>query len=398
MKGKTIALCVTGGIAAYKAAEVASRLVQLGAGVHVAMTRAATEFITPLTFRTLTQNPVIVHMFDEPRHWSVEHIALAERADLFLIAPATANIIGKLAAGIADDFITTTLLATPAPVLVVPAMHHRMYIHPIVQQNIGRLQGIGYHFMEPEYGRLASGGYGRGRFPAPELVVERVVSLIGYEHDLSGRTVVVSAGPTVEPLDPVRFLSNRSSGKMGYALAAAARDRGARVVLVSGPVNLRPPQGVEIVYIETALELREVMRSRAPGSDAVIMAAAVADFAPRRRSDQKLKKQAIPGMLELEENPDIIRELAEMKPRPLLVAFAAETTAVLEAARTKLEKKGVDVVFVNDVSRPGIGFGSDDNQVTMVTGENIEELPLLPKSGLSHLIWDRVKLLWGGAT
>jgi len=394
MQGKTIALGVTGGIAAYKAADVASKLVQLGSSVHVAMTRSATEFVTPLTFRTLTQNPVIVHMFAEPRHWSVEHIGLAERADLFLIAPATANIIGKLAAGVADDFITTTLLATAAPVLMVPAMHHRMYVHPIVQRNIGLLQEIGYRFMEPETGRLASGGYGKGRFPSPDKVVEQVVALIGYEHDLTGRTVVVSAGPTVEPLDPVRFLSNRSSGKMGYALAAAARDRGARVILVSGPVGLRPPLGVETVYFETAVELRQLMLARVPGCDAVIMAAAVADFAPKGRSEQKMKKQAIPGLLELQENPDIIRELSTLQRRPVLVAFAAETTAVVEAARTKLEKKGVDLVFANDVSRPGIGFGSDDNQVTMVSAAGAEEIPLMPKTRLAHVIWDRVKSLW----
>jgi phosphopantothenoylcysteine decarboxylase/phosphopantothenate--cysteine ligase len=267
-------------------------------------------------------------------------------------------------------------------------------VHPIVQRNIGLLQEIGYRFMEPETGRLASGGYGKGRFPSPEKVVEQVVALVGYEHDLVGRTVVVSAGPTVEPLDPVRFLSNRSSGKMGYALAAAARDRGARVILVSGPVSLRPPLGVETIHFETAAELRRIMLEVVPGCDAAVMAAAVADFAPKGRSEQKLKKQAIPGVLELEETPDIIRELSGLKPRPTLVAFAAETTAVLEAARTKLEKKGVDLVFANDVSRPGIGFGSDDNQVTMVSAAGAEEIPLMPKSRLAHVIWDRVKSLW----
>ncbi|MEW6522648.1 MAG: bifunctional phosphopantothenoylcysteine decarboxylase/phosphopantothenate--cysteine ligase CoaBC [Bacillota bacterium] len=394
LHGKTIGLCVTGGIAAYKAVDVTSKLVQLGATVHVAMTRSATEFVTPLTFRTLAHNPVILDMFAEPKHWNVEHIALAERADLFVIAPATANIIGKLASGVADDFISTTLLATRAPVLVVPAMNHNMYAHPIVRQNISRLQGIGYHFMEPEYGRLASGAYGQGRFPGPEKVVEQVIALIAYPHDLVGRTVVVSAGPTVEPLDPVRYLSNRSSGKMGYALAAAARDRGARVVLVTGPVSLRPPLGVKTIHVETASELRQAMLDTAPGSDAVIMAAAVADFAPKERRAEKIKRQAGPCTLELTENPDIIKELAGLSPRPVLVAFAAETTEVVAAARAKLEKKGVDLVFANDVSRAGIGFGSDDNQVTLVSAGATEEIPLMPKTKLAHVILDRVKVLW----
>lgn len=397
LKGKTIAACVTGGIAAYKAAEVVSSLVQLGADVHVAMTSAATRFVTPLSFRTLSGQPVITDMFAEPRHWNVEHIALAERADLFLVAPATANVIGKLAGGIADDFITTTLLATTAPVLLVPAMNHRMYAHPIVQRNLATLQEIGYYLMEPEYGRLASGAVGKGRFPAPARIVQRVLGLVAYRHDLAGRSLLVTAGPTHEPMDPVRYLSNRSSGKMGYALARAAWQRGARVTLVSGPVPLEGPEGVKLVVVETARDMREAVMAECAGMDAVVMAAAVADFRPRNPAAAKMPKSALGARLELEPVPDIIAELGSLHPRPVLVGFAAETHDLLASAREKLRRKQLDLICANDVSRTDAGMGSDQNQVTIITARGeVEELPLLPKDELAHLILDRVRQLLVG--
>jgi phosphopantothenoylcysteine decarboxylase/phosphopantothenate--cysteine ligase len=397
LKGKTIAACVTGGIAAYKAAEVVSSLVQLGADVHVAMTSAATRFVTPLSFRTLSGQPVITDMFAEPRHWNVEHIALAERADLFLVAPATANVIGKLAGGIADDFITTTLLATTAPVLLVPAMNHRMYAHPIVQRNLATLQEIGYYLMEPEYGRLASGAVGKGRFPAPARIVQRVLGLVAYRHDLAGRSLLVTAGPTHEPMDPVRYLSNRSSGKMGYALARAAWQRGARVTLVSGLVPLEGPEGVKLVVVETARDMREAVMAECAGMDAVVMAAAVADFRPRNPAAAKMPKSALGARLELEPVPDIIAELGSLHPRPVLVGFAAETHDLLASAREKLRRKQLDLICANDVSRTDAGMGSDQNQVTIITARGeVEELPLLPKDELAHLILDRVRQLLVG--
>ncbi len=397
LEGKRIALGITGGIAAYKGAEVASRLTQLGAGVHTIMTKAAQEFITPLTLRTLTNNEVVVDMFGEVKTWNVEHIALAEQADLFVIAPATANIMAKLALGLADDFLSTTVLATRAPVLVVPAMNHQMYEHPAVKQNHKTLCELGYEVMEPESGWLACGARGKGRFPAPEKVVDEIVRLLTKNRDYAGLRVLVTAGPTREPVDPVRFMSNYSSGKMGYALAQAAQERGAGVTLISGPVQLAVPPRVEAVSVETAEEMHQAVMQRARKHDVVIMAAAVADFRPVVRTHEKIKKGEAALQLNLERTTDILARLGELeRPRPLLVGFAAETSRVVEHARDKLMRKDVDLICANDVSRSDSGFGSENNQVTLVTRhQDAETLPLLAKKKAADRILDRIFTLLG---
>ena len=402
LKGKKVALGITGGIAAYKVAEVASRLAQRGVDVQVIMTQAAQEFITPLTMRTLTNNPVIVEMFGGVKQWNVEHIALAESAELFVIAPATANMIAKLAHGLADDFLSTTVLATRSPVLVVPAMNHHMYAHAAVQANLARLLELGYQIMEPETGYLACGTVGKGRFPAPSKVVEEIIARLsgGQQEDWSGVGVLISAGPTREPLDPVRFLSNHSSGKMGYALAQAARDRGARVTLVTGPVQLAAPFDVEVIGVETAEEMRRAIMERAQQNQVVIMAAAVADFRPVQTVTEKIKKSEADLQLQLEYAPDILMELGQLPyPRPLLVGFAAETSRVVERARQKLANKQVDLICANDVSLPEGGFGSEDNQVTIIAkGGSVDRLPLMPKRQVADRILDRIHSLLGEVT
>lgn len=394
LKDRRIVLGVTGGIAVYKACDLASRLVKRGAQVRVVLTEHACRFVPPLTFETLTGNPACVDMFG-PRG-GMDHISLAKWGELFVIAPATANCIAKLAGGIADDLLTTTALAMNGPVLIAPAMNANMYRHPATQQNLELLRQRGVRTVGPESGRLACGDDDIGRMSEPEAIAEAADALLNVRRDLEGKKVLVTAGPTVERIDPVRYITNRSSGKMGYALAEAARDRGADVVLVSGPVHLDRPRGVEVVDIESSAELCEAVLSRGPWMDVVIQAAAPADFRPASYSEQKIKKTGEGLALRLENTTDIAAELGRRKRAgQVLVAFAAETSNLLENAGAKLAKKNADLIVANDVSRSDAGFGVDTNAVTLITRGEPEELPLMSKRETADAILDRVALLIG---
>lgn len=391
LAGKNVVLGVTGGIAAYKAVEIVSRLKKLGAVVHVIMTPAAANFVTPLTFREISGNPVVTDMWAEPKQWNVEHIALASLADVFLIAPATANIIGKIAGGIADDMLTTTVMATRAPIVLAPAMNTNMYLNPIVQANIAKLAGLGYHMLEPASGMLACGWEGPGRLPEPAVIVDKVLSLLAPSGPFAGKKVLVTAGPTREPLDPVRYISNHSSGKMGYALAAAAAARGADVVLVSGPTELAPPPAVKVKKVETAAEMRAAVLAEFADTDVVIKAAAVADYRPRTAAAQKIKKNDDEATLELTRNADILAELGAHKQGQLLVGFAAETEELVKHATAKLTKKNLDMIVANDVTQAGAGFGSDTNIVKLLYRDGrVVELPQMAKNELASIILDKI--------
>lgn len=391
LQGKQIVLGVAGGIAAYKVVDVVSRLKKQGAEVHVIMTEAAAQFVTPLTFREISGNPVVVSMWDEPKKWQVEHIALASLADLFVIAPATANIIGKIANGIADDMLTTTVMATQAPVLIVPAMNTNMYLNPVVQKNLETLAGLGYHCMNPDSGLMACGTTGAGRLPEPACIVETIIQHFAAKDALRGQTVLVTAAGTREPIDPVRYIGNRSSGKMGYAIAEAAAKQGARVILVSGPTSLAVPQGVEVIRVETAAEMRAAVLAEFPQADIVIKAAAVADYRPQEQSQQKIKKAEATLTLVLEKNPDILWELGQQKTKQFLVGFAAETQQLLQHAQGKLEKKNLDMIIANDVTLPGAGFNTDTNIVKMLYRDGrIEELPQMSKRELAGVILEKI--------
>jgi phosphopantothenoylcysteine decarboxylase/phosphopantothenate--cysteine ligase len=392
LSGKTIILGVTGGVAAYKAAEVCSALVKSGAAVHVVMTENAMQFVGAATFRALTGRQVLTGMWDEPVEYEIAHVSLPEKADLLLIAPATANIIGKAASGIADDMLSTILTATTAPVLVAPAMNCKMWANPIVKSNVERLKSIGYTFIEPEEGRLACGSEGAGRLADPATIVDAVLARLRRSQDLEGVRILVTAGPTQEAIDPVRFVANRSSGKMGYAIARDAEERGAEVVLVSGPTALSAPDGIELVRVRTAAEMFDAVMEHLPQSDVVIGAAAPADYAPKSVEENKIKKSDFGLVIELEATKDIISEVGRRKDGRVLVAFAAETENVLGNAKKKLEKKRADLIVANDVSQPGIGFDSDSNEVTLISADGSSEaLPKLPKSEVARKILDRVK-------
>jgi phosphopantothenoylcysteine decarboxylase/phosphopantothenate--cysteine ligase len=391
LSGKCVVVGVTGSIAAYKAADIVSRLVKAGAEVHATMTSRATEFITPLTLRTLSGHPVVTDMFREPTHWEVEHVALAQRADLLLIAPASANAIARLAAGLADDLLTCIALATRAPILLAPAMEEHMLDHPVTRANLAKLEGLGYEMIEPEEGRLASGAYGRGRLADPGVIVARVEERLLGIGDLSGQRVVVTAGPTREPLDAVRFLSNRSSGKMGYALAAAAARRGARVTLVSGPTSLSDPAGVEVVRVETAAQMREAVIARRREMTVFVGAAAVADFRPVEPAAGKRKKGEVGLALRLERTPDILGEVAAAGGSAVRVGFAAETENLVENARAKLAEKGLDLIVANEVGTPESGFEGDTDRAVLLWPDGREEaLGLLDKRVLADRILDAV--------
>ncbi len=392
LQGKTVVLGITGGIAAYKAAEITSRLVKLGAQVYVVMTEHACAFIQPLTLETLSNHPVARDLFERPATWEVEHIALAKRADLFLIAPATANVLGKMAGGIADDMLTTTVMATRAPVLVAPAMNTGMWESAAMAHNLGVLEGRGVEVIAPESGRLACGDEGAGRLAAVDVIVGRVCARLAGKQDFAGKRVLVTAGPTREPLDPVRYLTNRSSGKMGYALAEAAAARGARVLLLTGPVDIAPPAGVELRRFETTLELCELMLAAAPEQDAIIQAAAPGDYRAEQIAPHKLKKQGDEELaLRLVQNPDVAAAVGERKrPGQVLVVFAAETQQVEEHARAKLRKKRADLIVANDVTLPGAGFDVDTNIATLITEGAIERLPQMRKRALADVILDRI--------
>ena len=385
-----IALGVTGGIAAYKAAEILRLLQDRGFQVQVVMTRAAQEFVRPLTFAALSGQKVITDMFagHEPNVDSaVEHISVAESIDALLVAPATADTLAKFANGLADDFLSTLYLATKAPVIVAPAMNVNMWEHPATQKNIATLRARGVRVVEPGSGYLACGMVGAGRLAENEAIVDAVVETVGGKKDLAGETFLITAGPTREPLDPVRFLSNRSSGKMGYALAEAAVRRGAQVVLVSGPTALKAPSGVEAIPVETAAEMLKVVLARLPEATVVIKAAAVADYRPKHASSQKLKgKKAF--ALDLEPNPDIAAEVSARRRDQVVIGFAAETENVLENARKKLAAKKLDAIVANDISQPGVGMDSDRNAVTILTHGEVIEVPEASKREVAEKILD----------
>ena len=389
---KTIILGVTGGIAAYKAAEICSALVSGGATVHVVMTEHATRFVGPVTFRALTGNQVLTSLWDEPKEYEIAHVSLPDRAGLFLIAPATANIIGKIAGGVADDMLSTMVMATKAPVIIAPAMNCKMWENSVTQANVERLKSLGYIFVEPESGRLACGTEGMGRLASPKKILQAVYDCLERKHDLEGISVLVTAGPTQEPIDPVRFIANRSSGKMGYAIAKAAAERSAKVILVSGPTDLPTPAGVERVDVTTAAEMHDAVMKRLPKAQVIIGAAAPADYTPKLPAKQKIKKSEKALTVELEPTKDIIAEAGRVKGDRVVVAFAAETQNLIENAKKKIEKKNADLIVANDVSKPGIGFGSDVNEVTIIGKDGkAQELPRLAKIEVANKILDAVK-------
>ena len=389
LTNRRIVLGVTGGIAVYKACDLVSRLKKRGAQVRVVLTENACEFVRPLTFETLSGNPACVDTF--AAHTEIEHISLAKWGELYVIAPATANCIAKLAGGIADDLMSTTALAMGGPVLLAPAMNANMYRHPATQHNLEVLAARGVHTVGPASGHLACGDDDIGRMSEPAEIVEAIEAILNPRRDFEGRRVLVTAGPTIERIDPVRYITNRSTGKMGYAIAEAARDRGAEVVLVSGPVNLAAPTGVETVPVESSAQLCEAVLSRGEWADVVIQAAAPADFRPVRVAEQKIKKTGAGMALELENTTDIAAELGRMKrPGQVLVAFAAETNDMVDNARGKLARKNADLVVANDVSRKDAGFGTDTNAVTLISRDDARELPLQSKRAVADGILDRV--------
>ena len=388
---QTIVLGVTGSIAAYKIASLASMLVKQHADVHVIMTQNATNFINPITFETLTGHKCLVDTFDRNFEFQVEHVSLAKQADLMMIAPASANVIGKMAHGIADDMLTTTVLACKAPIYVSPAMNTNMYENPIVQDNLRILEKYGMKVIDPASGYLACGDTGAGKMPEPETLFAYIEAELAHEKDLAGKRVLVTAGATQEALDPVRYLTNHSTGKMGYALAKAAMLRGAQVTLVSGQTNLEPPLAVDVVPIVSAQDMYEAVERRFDDTDLLIMAAAVADYRPKEYVDQKIKKKAGDNVLELARTTDIIGTLSGRKhPGQFLCGFSMETEPMLENSRAKLEKKNLDMIVANNLRTEGAGFGTETNVVTLIRADGQTELPKLSKLDVSHRILDEV--------
>jgi phosphopantothenoylcysteine decarboxylase/phosphopantothenate--cysteine ligase len=391
-----IGLGVSGGIGAYKAVEVARLLQQRGHTVRAIMTRTARRFVGPVTFEAITRQPVATDQFAPGVNADIEHIALASGLDLLVVAPATANVIGKFAHGIADDFLTSIFLATTAPVLIAPAMNTNMWAHPAVAANVALLTSRGVRFVEPGEGYLACGWVGKGRLAEPEAIVEAATRLLARRLTLAGRRVVVTAGPTVEDIDPVRFLGNRSSGRMGFAIAADARDRGAAVVLIAGPTPVAPPEGVEIVRVRSARQMHAAVFEHVASADAVIMAAAVADYTPAGGAETHKIDKGRGLTLTLERTPDILAELGTFRGdgrKPILVGFAAQTGDPVPAARRKLAEKRVDLIVANDVSAPGAGFDVDTNQVTLISPDGADALPLLSKADTASRVLDRLELL-----
>ncbi len=396
LKGKTVLLGVTGGIAAYKAASLASALVKQHAAVDVVMTENAMRFITPLTFESLTHRKVHTDTFDRGTPEEVSHIALAERADLAIIAPATANVCAKLAHGLADDMLSSTLLACRCPRLAAPAMNTNMLLNPVTQDNLETLRRYGWTVIPPASGLLACGAVGPGKLPEPEVLLQYILRELAFPHDLAGKKVLVTAGPTQEPLDPVRYLTNRSSGKMGYALARMAMLRGAEVTLISGQTALEPPPFVETVPVRSAEEMFRAVEARFAGADLVIKAAAVADFAPETVAENKIKKKEGGLSIPLRRTRDILQYLGEhRRPGQILVGFAMESENLLENSRAKLEKKNVDMICANDVKQAGAGFQVDTNVLTLITKEDTRQLPLLSKEEAALAILDRALALAG---
>ena len=394
LKGKTVVLAVTGSIAAYKMANVARMLIKLGAQVHVLMTHNATQFINPITFETLTQHKCLIDTFDRNFQYSVEHVALAKAADIVLIAPASANVIGKIANGIADDMLTTTVMACPCKKLVAPAMNHNMLHNPIVEDNIRKLASYGYGIISADTGILANGDIGDGRLPEESVLVEYVLKETAFEKDLSGKKILVTAGATREAIDPVRFITNHSSGKMGIAVARAAMQRGAQVTLVCAHCEAKPPMFVDVVNVGSAQEMYEAVTSRAAEQDIIIKAAAVADYTPASTADHKLKKSDNDMNIELVRTKDILRALGEGKRQgQLICGFSMETDNMLENSRKKLESKNCDMICANSLRTEGAGFGVDTNVITLITKSDIEELPLMTKDEAAHRILDKLLTL-----
>jgi phosphopantothenoylcysteine decarboxylase/phosphopantothenate--cysteine ligase len=386
--GRNIVLGISGGIACYKAVELVRLLVKDSFSVQVVMTRGAAEFVTPLTFQTLSGKPVASETFNLSQESEIGHIRLADAADLFVIAPATANVIGKIAGGIADDLLTTVIMATHAPVLIAPAMNIHMYENPILQENLRKLRRVGYHILEPDEGYLACGYEGKGLLPEPEKIVEEIKRLLAAK-DLTGEKLLITAGPNREPLDPVRYISNRSSGKMGYALARAAIRRGAAVTLVSGPTAIEPPPAARFIGVTTAAEMRQAVMESFADCTAVLMAAAIADYRAANVSEKKLKRGKGPIEVRLEPNPDILKELGTRKNGQVLIGFAAETEELVANARKKLREKNLDMIVANDVTLPGGGFDADNNAATILDRSGaVRALPLMSKDELSDKIYD----------
>jgi len=388
LANKTIVLGVTGSIAAYKAADLASKLTQAGAKVEVIMTRSATKFITPITLRSVTGQPVVTKMFELTPKFSIGHIALAEAADAVVIAPATANTIAKLTQGIADDMLTCTVLATKAPIIVAPAMHTNMLENAITQENLAKLKARGFVIIEPAWGHLASGKKGRGRLADVDKIMGTIQQVLGRSGDLAGQHIVVTAGGTQEPIDPVRHIGNRSSGKMGYAMAEAARDRGATVTLITALTSLPDPVGIEVSPVRTAIQMKESVAKAVAQTDVLIMAAAVADYQPKTPAREKIKKKSPSLTLELIRTPDI---LAEVKGDFIRVGFAAESEDLIKNARQKLQRKQLDLIAANDIRATDSGFSVDTNKVTLIDRDGkVESLPLLTKREVADKILDRV--------
>ena len=392
---KNIVIGVTGGIAAYKMLDVTSRLKKMDYEINVILTKNACEFVKPLPFETLSHNYVVTDTFNREQPWEVEHISLAKKADIMLIAPATANVIGKIANGIADDMLTTTVMAARCPVVIAPAMNTAMYENPIVQENIRYLKEKGYIFIEPDCGMLACGDVGAGKLPSPEQIaacVEEILLNTRTKKDFLGKHVLVTAGPTVEAIDPVRFITNHSSGKMGYAVAENAARRGAEVVLISGPTNLACPKGVKRIDTVSAVDMYNAVHNYFEWADLVVKVAAVADYRPKVQSDQKVKKQNSDLVIELVPNPDILKSLGEEKTHQVLVGFAAETQNVVEYAKQKIENKNLDFIVANNITQKGAGFKGETNAATLIDKEgNIEAYDLMKKSDLGNIILDKAK-------
>ncbi len=399
LQGKNVVLGVTGGIAAYKACEIISGLKKIGANIDVIMTKSATEFITPYTFQSLTGNSVIVNMFESPKYWDMEHISLAQKSDILLVAPATANIIGKVANGIADDMLSTTIMASNKPVVFAPAMNTKMYENPVVQKNIETLIARGYHIIPPKGGILACGDEGQGKLQEVSVILEELEKIYQQElqteaKDLEGLTFLVTAGPTREIIDPVRFLSNHSTGKMGYEIAKAIVKRGGRVNLISGPSSLKTPEGVQMVSVETAEEMFEAVKKAYPKCDVLIKSAAVSDYRPKTREAQKVKKESREEEIQLTlvRNPDILLEMGKIKePGKIHVGFAAETENIMEHGKEKIQKKNLDFIVANDVTEEGAGFGHNTNIVYFIDKNgDFSKTEKMEKSAIAHEILDKV--------
>ena len=393
LKGKTVLLGVTGGIACYKSANLASALVKQGANVQVLMTKNATEFIGPHTFESLTGNRVSVDTFDRNYQFQVEHIALADQADVVLVAPATANVLAKLAHGLADDMLTTTILACNCPKIAAPAMNTKMYENPVTQDNLDILRKYGWEIVEPASGRLACGAVGKGKMPEPEDLLETVLHALSHEKDMTGLRLLVTAGPTREALDPVRYLTNHSTGKMGYAIAKAAAARGAQVTMVSGPVNLKKPPYMEVVDIVSAQDMFDAVTSRAPDQDIIIKAAAVADYRPATVAEDKIKKSGNDSdlSLPLARTSDILAWLGEHRaPGQFLCGFSMETRDMVANSKKKLEKKHIDLIAANNLKQAGAGFGVDTNVLTLIAADGAKELPLMSKEEAAHALLNEI--------